>query len=81
MKCYRNYIYDILMTSSRLRSFSQLKFLFKFSNVLSSQHKDMQFTVEKATDTSNILDAEVKIIDARYDTCICGENRKTQDYH
>ena len=42
----------------------------KFLNVLDSQYKDMEFTMEKATSTLNFLDVEIKMNDIEYDTCM-----------
>ena len=42
----------------------------KFLNVLNAQHKDIKFTIEKATNTLNFLDVEIKMNDTAYDTCI-----------
>ena len=47
----------------------------KFLNVLNSQYKDIEFTVEKATNILNFLDVvEIKKNDTDYDT------RQIQDF-
>ena len=44
----------------------------KFLEVLNSQHKDIRFTVEKATtfSTLNFLDVQIKLLDNGYETCV-----------
>ena len=39
---------------------------------LNSQHKDIKFTVEKATEfsTLNFLDVQIKLLDDGYKTCV-----------
>ena len=44
----------------------------KFLEVLNSQHKDIEFTVEKAAEfsTLNFLDVQIKLLDDDYETCV-----------
>ena len=44
----------------------------KFLEVLNSQHKDIRFTIEKATkfSTLNFLDVQIKLLDNGYETCV-----------
>ena len=58
---YIDDVYAVLQSKS-----SCLKFL----NVLNSQHKDKEFTIEKATSTLNFLDVKIKMNDTEYDTCM-----------
>ena len=44
----------------------------QFLDILNSQHKDIKFTLEKNTNRENlpILDVQIKLNDAGYDTCV-----------
>ena len=71
-KLQLRYIDDVYAVFQSQRSFS------KILNLRNSQHKDIKFIMEKATDSINFLDVEIKINDIDYDTCrLCGENRHT----
>ena len=58
---YTDDVYAVLQSKS---------FCSKFLNVLNAQHKDIKFTMEKAINTLNVLDVEIKMNDTEYDTCV-----------
>ena len=63
-KLYLRYIDDVYAVFQSRSSCS------KFLNVLNSQHKDIEFTMEKATSILNFLDVEIKMNSTEYDTCM-----------
>ena len=63
-KLYLRYIDDLYAVLQSKSSGS------KFSNVLNSQYKDIEFTMEKATSILNFLDVEIKMNDIEYDSCM-----------
>ena len=63
-KLFLRYVDDIFAVFDDNNSCS------KFLNVLNSQHKNIKFTVEHASDTIPFLDVEIKLTESGVDTWV-----------